>query len=113
MACYRKGGCGPYENRSCNECPASNPEYADKYKVANTAKTEEEPVKVKIFINKDGIISALTSSGEKMAIEVINEDAIAKATDKKTAQMWSEAYMCQLCGDGYVYVDDTTMTTRP
>ena len=27
MACYRNGGCGPYENHSCNECPASKPEY--------------------------------------------------------------------------------------
>ena len=25
--CYRSGGCGPYENRPCNECPASKPEY--------------------------------------------------------------------------------------
>lgn len=25
--CYRSGGCGPYENCSCNECPASKPEY--------------------------------------------------------------------------------------
>lgn len=25
--CYRTGGCGPYENRACNECPASRPEY--------------------------------------------------------------------------------------
>ena len=28
MTCYRKGGCGPYEMRPCNECPASRPEYA-------------------------------------------------------------------------------------
>lgn len=28
MKCYRDGGCGPYENRSCSECPASKPEYA-------------------------------------------------------------------------------------
>jgi hypothetical protein len=28
MACYRKGGCGPYEMYSCSECPASKPEYA-------------------------------------------------------------------------------------
>lgn len=27
MACYKKGGCGVYENRSCSECPASNPAY--------------------------------------------------------------------------------------
>lgn len=25
--CYKSGGCGYYENRSCNECPASKPEY--------------------------------------------------------------------------------------
>lgn len=27
MACYKKGSCGVYENRSCSECPASNPAY--------------------------------------------------------------------------------------
>lgn len=27
MKCYRSGGCGPYEMCSCNECPASKPEY--------------------------------------------------------------------------------------
>ena len=25
--CYRAGGCGPFEMYSCNECPASKPEY--------------------------------------------------------------------------------------
>lgn len=30
--CYRDGGCGPYENRPCNECPASKPEYMLKQK---------------------------------------------------------------------------------
>ncbi len=28
MACFRNGGCGPYEMYSCSECPASKPEYA-------------------------------------------------------------------------------------
>lgn len=27
MPCYRNGGCGPYEGRSCTECPASKPGY--------------------------------------------------------------------------------------
>lgn len=27
MKCYKNGGCGVYENRSCYECPASKPEY--------------------------------------------------------------------------------------
>lgn len=30
MACYKSGGCGVYENRSCSECPASRPEYAQR-----------------------------------------------------------------------------------
>jgi|GEM_PF-3234266 hypothetical protein len=25
MTCYRDGGCGPYEQLSCNECPYSHP----------------------------------------------------------------------------------------
>ena len=31
MACYRKGGCGPYEMLPCGECPASKPEYLKRY----------------------------------------------------------------------------------
>lgn len=34
MACYKSGGCGVYEMRSCSECPASKPEYATKNKEA-------------------------------------------------------------------------------
>lgn len=30
MKCYKNGGCGVYEMRSCSDCPASKPEYADK-----------------------------------------------------------------------------------
>lgn len=33
MTCYRQGGgCGPYEMSSCGECPASKPEYAERYR---------------------------------------------------------------------------------
>ena len=35
MKCYRSGGCGPYENRSCSECPASKPSYLEKNKKDN------------------------------------------------------------------------------
>lgn len=30
MACYREGGCGPYEMYSCGECPASKRSYLEK-----------------------------------------------------------------------------------
>lgn len=29
MKCYKSGGCGVYENRSCSECPASKPSYLE------------------------------------------------------------------------------------
>ena len=44
MACYRKGGCGPYEMRSCTDCPASKPEYANKYNEAVAAPKQIEVV---------------------------------------------------------------------
>ena len=34
MTCYKSGGCGVYENRSCSECPASKPEYINQTKEA-------------------------------------------------------------------------------
>lgn len=35
MTCYRSGGCGQYEMRSCSECPASKPEYLIKNTKSN------------------------------------------------------------------------------
>lgn len=32
MACYKSGGCGAYEMYSCQECPASKPDYLNKNK---------------------------------------------------------------------------------
>lgn len=29
MKCYRNGGCGPYEQLSCSECPASKVNYLE------------------------------------------------------------------------------------
>jgi len=45
MACYRNGGCGPYEMYSCNECPASKSDYLQ-HNITNAdrirAMTDEE-----------------------------------------------------------------------
>ena len=32
MPCYKSGGCGAYEMRSCRECPASKPDYLERGK---------------------------------------------------------------------------------
>lgn len=37
MKCYRSGGCGPYEQVPCSECPASHPEYLTHSEKALTA----------------------------------------------------------------------------
>jgi calcineurin-like phosphoesterase family protein len=42
MACYRKGGCGPYEMYSCSTCPASKPEYALIYKQSKTTRKDTD-----------------------------------------------------------------------
>lgn len=41
MSCYKNGGCGVYENRSCSECPASKLEYINKNKVTTIETTPE------------------------------------------------------------------------
>lgn len=46
MTCYREGGCGPYEYRACNECPASKPEYTQKDVAASV-----------IHVNKGGTMT--------------------------------------------------------
>lgn len=42
MQCYRDGGCGPYEGRACNECPASNPDYKQRHKTKTDKPTSEK-----------------------------------------------------------------------
>ena len=49
MTCYRSGGCGPYENRSCSECPASKPSYLNK-----TPTSKETVVKPDIILQPFG-----------------------------------------------------------
>ena len=48
MSCYRDGGCGPYEMYSCNECPASKPEYKNRI---------VQPTSTPIATNYDLLIS--------------------------------------------------------
>lgn len=62
MTCYRSGGCGPYEGRSCTECPASHPEYAnrdvghtDLQKLAQLVVQEQKALTEKAAKHKDAI----------------------------------------------------------
>lgn len=55
MACYRKGGCGPYEMLSCGECPASNPNYLSKKRTTSSA-SKEKPTGQKDFLGNDILV---------------------------------------------------------
>ena len=75
MKCYRNGGCGPYEMLSCDECPASKPDY--EY-VNSKIKTKGENKMNNVFngmfgkvapgmcrISMNGDIAIKTSNGYK------------------------------------------------
>ena len=114
MACCRNGGCGPYENRSCSECPASKPEYV--MRTANFAHraTDKEPkksIKIKVFVGEDGVSCVLKDTYLPVEIEIIDEVAVkhsilAYGEPEENADECIDAYINQLCGDGFVYVED-------
>ena len=63
MSCYRNGGCGPYEGRSCSECPASKESYLIKTRVQQAKKNIQNISQVKpvdpypvipLYADKDG-----------------------------------------------------------
>lgn len=54
MSYYRFGGCGPYENRSCSECPASKPEYAQKRQKQTLSPGKEKAVVLHSYYNLNG-----------------------------------------------------------
>ena len=128
MACYRNGGCGPYEGRPCNECPASKPEYAEYETLRNLrAKARElnaetksapnehlakqSPIKIKVFINEDGVSCVMKDTDLPVEIEIIDEVAVQHSAQycddpDANADEWIDAYVNQLCGDGFMYVEE-------
>lgn len=124
MACYRNGGCGPYEGRSCSECPASSPEYETLRNLRAKAReldeetknaldeylTKKQPIKIKVFLNEGGIGCVMKDSNIPIEIEFI--DAVAVENDRRDCGEFNEsddvvdAYINQLCADGFVYVDE-------
>ena len=129
MECYKKGGCGVYENRSCNECPASTPEYAEKYEALRGLKTEAKVlgeeykraydehtnklkpiVRVKVFLDEDGVRCVMKNTDVPVEIEFVDEVAIANAArdccEADMAENDVDAYINKLCGAGYVYIKD-------
>ena len=64
MTCYRKGGCGPYEGKSCTECPASKESYLNANRVQEAIKNIQDIPQIKpidlypiipLYADKDGM----------------------------------------------------------
>lgn len=84
MTCYRRGGCGPYEMRSCYECPASKPEYAKRAVEKNT--TSIKPQTTRKYYNKlvrDRIPEIITANGGKCTYELLNKERFREALEAK------------------------------
>lgn len=62
MKCYRNGGCGPYESRSCYECPASKPEYLTRNNNSNMEFNIKDFEAMVEKINKPSVIIYGSSS---------------------------------------------------
>ena len=68
MNCYRKGGCGPYEGRSCDECPASKESYLTKTRVQQAKENIKESGLdrlIKASYSLLGLISYLTAGPQE------------------------------------------------
>jgi len=93
MACYRSGGCGPYEMLSCSDCPASKKSYIKKSKFAvgecvRIVKTEAFPYIQETWIGevleilsimndeKAGFIYKCKFESEKQGEIFVKEDAL-------------------------------------
>lgn len=66
MKCYRSGGCGPYEMCSCDECPASKPEYLER---KNKKITTEKQFSAFEIVKKSNL---------KLAREKVMNDVMSK-----------------------------------
>ena len=65
MACYKKGGCGPYEGRSCSECPASKETYLNKSRIQQSIENIQNIPQLKpidpypiisLYADRDGLL---------------------------------------------------------
>jgi hypothetical protein len=108
MACYRNGGCGPYEGLPCNECPASKPEYAIRNSVVNPNLVNElkPTIKIKVFISEDGVSCVMKDTDLPVEIEFVDEVTIAMNADFGEGEKLVDNYENLLLKSGFTYVEE-------
>ena len=82
MICYKSGGCGVYENHSCNECPASKPEYLHKNQINDYYKGARDFIKW--LLTNDKYAACIIDTDEECIIcDVgLTEDMWVKSADE-------------------------------
>lgn len=93
MACYRSGGCGPYEMRSCSECPASKPEYLNKKSSCKYCGSE----------NNDFILLNETSAYSNIEMAINRQGVLRIRHYEDNNQIWFtqdiiNIKFCPICG---------------
>ena len=98
MTCYREGGCGPYEGRSCTECPASKPEC-----ITNIPIVQELKNILRWENTLDIALYGIVIDGRLI------KEAIKQLENKSKQGKWIEdddgdGRHCSECGTDYCYV---------
>ena len=114
MACYRSGGCGPYEMYSCSECPASKPEYAQRQSTGS-----QKEVRL-IDANKLPVVTewCVDEAGFGASFKVVHEEDINKAPTIDPESLrpqgeWEDAedgdgLVCPSCGVDFCVLANET-----
>ena len=98
MTCYREGGCGPYEGRACNECPASKQEC-----ITNIPIVQELKNILRWENTLDIALYGIVIDGRLI------KEAIKQLENKSKQGKWIEdddgdGRHCSECGTDYCYV---------
>lgn len=101
MTCYRSGGCGPYEMRSCSECPASKPEYLTSNNKSNIGFNIKDFIGIVEAVNKPSVIIYGSSS----LIDLLKEHWVENAV---------KAQFCSVpCDDDKIFIIPNEELERP
>ena len=76
MKCYRDGGCGPYEMRSCNECPASKEDYMHRAYDQIKKNVEESWPEWKIKLANDALMTSKHAKKLQTGKRGVNEKKV-------------------------------------
>lgn len=98
MPCYHKGGCGPYEQLSCSECPASHPEYQGALRKGPHPPQQEPPLE---YIRKDRVIALIREQFPQESYTVHDPHICTQCNALVFWNSHFQGWYCTKCGNLY------------